>query len=260
VLLLKSKTVRRAVRHCSFPPEVASFPTGPDGTALEQAIATWFQAFTAAKEAAKAAAGHAASSSAAAAATRKEVPLDRAAAVAKARDGRFPNNNARDAWADALGAQAMAAVEAQELVQWWGGGEGSGGSSSGGSGGGAACWVNRRLDFNLELQLKDALTIATQALPRWCGALTTAAHFLFSASSRHKLLGCTAFGVSRAVESLQQGSPSSSTRALEHTLTTLNERVVSMYMTGQDPQQLQAQVRSNSPKQRVSFSWFKMFL
>lgn len=84
--------------------------------------------------------------------------------------------------------------------------------------------------------------MAAQSLPGWCGCLPSVAPFLASHASRSKLLACTAFGVSRAVVFLQQDNPASSTRALEQQLSALNERLVAMYMTGEDPQQLQRQV------------------
>jgi len=52
---------------------------------------------------------------------------------------------------------------------------------------------------------------------------------------------CSAFGVSRAVEFLQQDEPHSATEGLTSRLTQLNERMVAMWMTGQDPQGLQVE-------------------
>lgn len=101
--------------------------------------------------------------------------------------------------------------------------------------------MNCGIDSKLQEQLKDAISIATQALPSWCGILTSTCHFLFNPVTRKRYLWCTAFGVSRAVEFLQQGDPQSSTTQLSNELTQLNERVIAMYMTGQDPQRLQAQ-------------------
>jgi hypothetical protein len=83
-----------------------------------------------------------------------------------------------------------------------------------------------------------------QALPGWCSLLAASASFLFGEASRRKLLAVSAFGVSRAVEHLQQASAASSTRELEHALTTLNEQVIAMYMTGQEPTALQAKADS----------------
>ena len=60
-------------------------------------------------------------------------------------------------------------------------------------------WLNTALDSRLELQLKDAISIATQALPGWCALLTSCARFLFTPATRNRFLWCTAFGVSRAL-------------------------------------------------------------
>ena len=76
-------------------------------------------------------------------------------------------------------------------------------------------WLNTALDSRLELQLKDAISIATQALPGWCALLTSCARFLFTPATRNRFLWCTAFGVSRAVDFLQQGDPSWCTRSLQ---------------------------------------------
>jgi hypothetical protein len=64
--------------------------------------------------------------------------------------------------------------------------------------------VNRRLDTRLLQQLDDALSIASGALPAWCGALTSACPFLFELTSREKLVRCTAFGISHAMHWLQE--------------------------------------------------------
>lgn len=100
-------------------------------------------------------------------------------------------------------------------------------------------WRNESLDRKLLSQLKDPLSIATGAMPGWCRLVSAAAPFLFNQATRRRQLMCSAFGVSRAVEFLQQDEPHSATEGLTSRLTQLNERMVAMWMTGQDPQGLQ---------------------
>ena len=63
---------------------------------------------------------------------------------------------------------------------------------------------SQRLTRKLRDQLKDPLAIAAGALPDWCCTLPRRYPCLFAFEARRQLVKCTAFGVSRAVDYLQQ--------------------------------------------------------
>lgn len=53
-------------------------------------------------------------------------------------------------------------------------------------------------------QLQDPLMLSTGSLPPWCAELIVGCHFLFPIECRDFYTGCTAFGISRALHSMQQ--------------------------------------------------------
>ena len=66
-----------------------------------------------------------------------------------------------------------------------------------------ADFVNPRLAPKLALALKDVLSVAGGALPRWAGALTARAPFLLPADLRARYVRLTCFGLARALAHLQ---------------------------------------------------------
>jgi len=82
----------------------------------------------------------------------------------------------------------------------------------------SAALLNRKLNAKLMRQLQDPLALCSRSLPEWCAALTSNCPFLFTFESRRLYLHSTAFGLSRALQRLQQhtnegtasGTPSSS--------------------------------------------------
>jgi E3 ubiquitin-protein ligase TRIP12 len=69
-----------------------------------------------------------------------------------------------------------------------------------------SAFLNRKLNAKLLRQLQDPLALCSRSLPPWCGALAAHAPFLFSFESRRLHLHSTAFGLSRALQRLQQHS------------------------------------------------------
>lgn len=158
--------------------------------------------------------------------------------------GLLAGNAGRDAWARAEAAAGRAASAARALLRVWSTAPASladASSSSSSYGGSGSAWVNPVWDQALAGQLANVFALASQALPGWALLIPAAVPFLFNGPSRRTLLQGSGFGVSRAVEHVQQADPASTTRALEQSLNALNERVVSAYMTGKDPQRLQVQ-------------------
>mmetsp|Transcript_36383 Transcript_36383/g.82056 ORF Transcript_36383/g.82056 Transcript_36383/m.82056 type:complete len:1588 (-) Transcript_36383:29-4792(-) len=73
-------------------------------------------------------------------------------------------------------------------------------------------FVNVKLSWKLMRQLQDPLMLCTSSLPSWCSELAENCGFLFPLECREFFTSCTAFGISRALHSLQhrvQGSSSS---------------------------------------------------
>uniref|UniRef100_A0A7S0JI46 HECT domain-containing protein n=1 Tax=Calcidiscus leptoporus TaxID=127549 RepID=A0A7S0JI46_9EUKA len=69
-----------------------------------------------------------------------------------------------------------------------------------------SAFVNRKLNAKLLRQLQDPLALCSRSLPGWCSALTSDCGFLFNFDSRRLFLHSTAFGLSRALQRLQQHS------------------------------------------------------
>jgi len=67
-------------------------------------------------------------------------------------------------------------------------------------------FLNLKLNAKLMRQLQDPLALCTRSLPQWCAALTSNCAFLFTFESRRLFLQSTAFGLSRALQRLQQHS------------------------------------------------------
>ena len=157
--------------------------------------------------------------------------------------GLLVGNAGRDAWARAEAAAGRAASAARALLRVWSTAPAAladNASSSSSSSSGSA-WINPVWDQALSGQLANVFALTSQALPGWALLVPAAVPFLFNGASRRNLLQGSGFGVSRAVEHVQQADPASTTRSLEQSLNALNERVVSAYMTGKDPQRLQVQ-------------------
>mmetsp|Transcript_15857 Transcript_15857/g.33917 ORF Transcript_15857/g.33917 Transcript_15857/m.33917 type:complete len:980 (-) Transcript_15857:729-3668(-) len=70
----------------------------------------------------------------------------------------------------------------------------------------ASALLNRKLNAKLMRQLQDPLALCSRSLPDWCSALTSNCAFLFTFESRRLFLHSTAFGLSRALQRLQQHS------------------------------------------------------
>ena len=64
--------------------------------------------------------------------------------------------------------------------------------------------INVKLAWKLMQQLQDPLMLCTGSLPSWCGDLTAKCGFLFPLECREYFTKCTAFGISRALHSMQQ--------------------------------------------------------
>jgi hypothetical protein len=64
--------------------------------------------------------------------------------------------------------------------------------------------VNVKLAWKLMRQLQDPLMLCTGSLPSWCADLTENCGFLFPLECREFFTNCTAFGISRALHSMQQ--------------------------------------------------------
>mmetsp|Transcript_58754 Transcript_58754/g.97051 ORF Transcript_58754/g.97051 Transcript_58754/m.97051 type:complete len:1917 (+) Transcript_58754:53-5803(+) len=81
----------------------------------------------------------------------------------------------------------------------------------------SSSFLNLKLNAKLMRQLQDPLALCTRSLPQWCAALTSSCAFLFTFESRRLFLQSTAFGLSRALQRLQQhsneGSGSSATNS-----------------------------------------------
>ena len=64
--------------------------------------------------------------------------------------------------------------------------------------------INVKLAWKLMRQLQDPLMLCTGSLPAWCSDLTGKCGFLFPLECREYFNNCTAFGISRALHSMQQ--------------------------------------------------------
>ena len=75
-----------------------------------------------------------------------------------------------------------------------------------GSGGATAsvAYISRKLNAKLLRQIADPLALCTRALPSWCSSLAVSCPFLFAFETRRLYLHSTAFGLSRALQRLQQ--------------------------------------------------------
>jgi hypothetical protein len=69
---------------------------------------------------------------------------------------------------------------------------------------GISDFVNVKVASKLMKQLQDPLMLSTGSLPPWCAELIVGCHFLFPIECRDFYTGCTAFGISRALHSMQQ--------------------------------------------------------
>ncbi|XP_051145635.1 E3 ubiquitin-protein ligase UPL3 [Andrographis paniculata] len=65
-------------------------------------------------------------------------------------------------------------------------------------------FINCKLNPKLSRQIQDALALCSGSLPLWCYQLTKACPFLFSFETRRQYFYSTAFGLSRALNRLQQ--------------------------------------------------------
>ena len=65
-------------------------------------------------------------------------------------------------------------------------------------------FINVKLAWKLMRQLQDPLMLCTGSLPSWCADLTETCGFLFPLECREYFTNCTAFGISRALHSMQQ--------------------------------------------------------
>ncbi|KAL3814018.1 hypothetical protein ACJIZ3_015286 [Penstemon smallii] len=65
-------------------------------------------------------------------------------------------------------------------------------------------FVNSKLTPKLARQIQDALALCSGSLPSWCYQLTKACPFLFPFETRRQYFNSTAFGLSRALNRLQQ--------------------------------------------------------
>lgn len=65
-------------------------------------------------------------------------------------------------------------------------------------------FINSKLTPKLARQIQDALALCSGSLPSWCYQLTTACPFLFPFQTRRQYFYSTAFGLSRALNRLQQ--------------------------------------------------------
>jgi hypothetical protein len=73
-----------------------------------------------------------------------------------------------------------------------------------GAGAAAEDFVSSKLSSKLSRQLQDVLTLCSGGLPSWCRELTVTCPFLFPFDARQQYFFCTAFGLSRALQRLQQ--------------------------------------------------------
>jgi E3 ubiquitin-protein ligase TRIP12 len=65
-------------------------------------------------------------------------------------------------------------------------------------------FINSKLTPKLARQIQDALALCSGSLPSWCQQLTSACPFLFPFETRRQYFYSTAFGLSRALNRLQQ--------------------------------------------------------
>ncbi|KAF8083082.1 hypothetical protein N665_0792s0011 [Sinapis alba] len=65
-------------------------------------------------------------------------------------------------------------------------------------------FINGKLTPKLARQIQDALALCSGSLPSWCNQLTRACPFLFPFQTRRQYFYSTAFGLSRALNRLQQ--------------------------------------------------------
>lgn len=65
-------------------------------------------------------------------------------------------------------------------------------------------FVSRKLSPKLAQQLQDVLSICGGSLPSWCHTLVRHAPFLFPFELRRRYFQCTALGLARALQHLQQ--------------------------------------------------------
>ena len=86
--------------------------------------------------------------------------------------------------------------------------QGAVGAAAAGGGGttAASAYLNRKLNAKLQRQLADPLALCSRALPSWCSSLASGCPFLFAFETRRLYLHSTAFGLSRALQRLQQST------------------------------------------------------
>eukprot|EP00245_Coleochaete_scutata_P015662 TRINITY_DN706_c0_g1_i1.p1 TRINITY_DN706_c0_g1~~TRINITY_DN706_c0_g1_i1.p1 ORF type:complete len:1941 (-),score=419.45 TRINITY_DN706_c0_g1_i1:667-6414(-) len=65
-------------------------------------------------------------------------------------------------------------------------------------------FISRKLTPKLARQMQDALALCSGGLPAWCQQLTRACPFLFPFETRRQFFYSTAFGLTRALQRLQQ--------------------------------------------------------
>ncbi|GLI65665.1 hypothetical protein VaNZ11_009269, partial [Volvox africanus] len=65
-------------------------------------------------------------------------------------------------------------------------------------------FVSAKLSSKLGQQLKDVLSICGGGMPSWCAALAAPCRFLFPFEIRKRYFYCTAFGLGRALQHMQQ--------------------------------------------------------
>ena len=77
----------------------------------------------------------------------------------------------------------------------------------------ASAFLNRKLNAKLLRQLADPLALCSRSLPSWCSSLATGCPGLFAFEARRLFLVSTAFGLSRALQRLQQHTQEGATSA-----------------------------------------------
>ena len=108
-----------------------------------------------------------------------------------------------DSHANSLYADPAEAGAGGELAMVADGAMLDGGAAAGGSGSGSQLLLNRKLNGKLLRQLADPLALCSRALPLWCASLAVSCPFLFAFESRRFYFYSTAFGLSRALQRLQ---------------------------------------------------------
>eukprot|EP00899_Mesostigma_viride_P024617 jgi/Mesvir1/533/Mv11394-RA.1 len=79
-------------------------------------------------------------------------------------------------------------------------------------------FLSPKLTPKLVRQLQDALVLCSGGLPAWCTALTSACPFLFPLDARRQYFFLTTFGLSRALQRLQQQNAEQATTAADREL------------------------------------------